>query len=93
MNTPPGTFHPRTLIAALESVRDHGLGIGGDEFAVYKLAEPYRLDGPTPRKDVLKCISTAMALVLDPAELGTHPAINAEANRLYMASLVKSFSS
>ena len=58
VNTPQGTFHPSDLIAALESVR-----AGNSQDAVMELVEPYKLDGPNPRPDVLHCIFTAMNIV------------------------------
>ena len=58
VNTPPGTFHPERLVRALESVRS-----GHDPEAVMKLVEPYRLDGPNPRPDVLSSIFAAMTAV------------------------------
>ena len=58
VNTPSGTFHPERLVRALESVRS-----GHDPEAVMKLVEPYRLDGPNPRPDVLNSIFAAMTAV------------------------------
>lgn len=58
ITTPPGTFAPGELVLAMESVRS-----GHDPEAVMKLVEPYRLDGPNPRPDVLSSIFAAMAAV------------------------------
>ncbi len=93
LNAPKGTFHPKDLIAALESVLDSGFGVGGDELAVYKLVEPYRLDGSNPRPDVLKCVFQAMALIFHPIAIGKHPAFLAELNRHYIKVLIRSLPS
>ena len=58
VNTPAGTFHPERLVRALELVKS-----GQDPKAVSKLVEPYRLDGPNPRPDVLDSIFEAMAAI------------------------------
>ena len=58
ITTPAGTFPPVELVQALESVRS-----GHDPEAVMKLVEPYRLDGPNPRPDVLSSIFAAMTAV------------------------------
>jgi len=58
INTPDGTFHPERLKKALELVES-----GDDPQAVFKLVDPYRLDGPNPRPDVLSCIFSAMSAV------------------------------
>ena len=63
MNTPKGTFHPRDLSAAMDSVR-----AGNGTEAVMKLVHPYRLDGPNPRPDVLNCVFKAMGLAIAKAE-------------------------
>ena len=58
VNTPPGTFHPERLVRAWELVKS-----GQDPEAISKLIDPYRLDGPNPRPDVLRAIFAAMFAV------------------------------
>jgi len=93
LRTSEGIFRAKDLAMAVESVIDSTLGAGGDELALYKLAEPYRLDGPNPRPDALKCIFKAMNLMLHPAALENRPAFQKEVHRLYMSQLVSTFSS
>ena len=63
VNTPQGTFHPRRLVAAMESVKS-----GQDPDAVMKLVEPFGLDGDNPRPDVLRCIFEVMHVLAADSE-------------------------
>ena len=91
--TPEGLPPAKELMAALESFRDWGLGLDGDEQAVVKIAWPYRLDGPNPSPDLLDYILKAMRVVLHEKAFEDHPVVWAEAHRIHMRQLVSSFSS
>ena len=77
-------------MAAVESFRDSQLGVGGDAFAVVRLAWPYRVGGPDPRPDFQKSIKVAMKMVLNPEVMADHPVILQWARQIYMEALSRS---
>ena len=93
IRTPDGLPSANDVMTAVESVRDWGLGLHGDEQAVFKLAWPYRLNGPNPSPELQKYIFKAMQVTFHPKALENHSVIQAEAHRIHMRQLVSSISS